>query len=135
MNINTIPFIKLIQINQEEDSLSLDIKENVLNHINTIHAGAQYTLAETQSGVYLQHIFPHLKGKAIPILRDSNIKYKNPAQTSIKAIAKSKKEDIEKFKTSFDKKGRALINVDVEVRDINDKITCQANFTWFVQSL
>ena len=135
MNINTIPFIKLININQEEQTLSMNLKEDVLNHLNTIHAGAQYTLAETQSGVYLQNLFPHLEGKAIPILRDSKIKYKNPAKTSISASAISKEEDIEKFKTQYEKKGRALINVDVEVKDENDKISCQASFTWFIQSL
>jgi acyl-coenzyme A thioesterase PaaI-like protein len=78
MKTTDIAFVKLTGIKQEEDNLSLEFNDNIQNHINTIHAGAQFTLAETQSGLYLQKLFPELNGKVMPILRDSEIKYKNP---------------------------------------------------------
>ena len=40
-----------------EASVSLDYKKDVQNHINTIHASAQFTLAETQSELHLQNLF------------------------------------------------------------------------------
>ena len=113
----------------------MDFKDNVLNHIKTIHASAQFTLAETQSGIHLQSLFPELEGKVIPVLRDAQIKYKKPAVEKIIAFSSANEEAVEKFKTQFEKKGRGSLQIDVEVKDINDVLTCQAGFTWFVQAL
>jgi acyl-coenzyme A thioesterase PaaI-like protein len=113
----------------------LDFNKNVLNHIKTIHASAQFTLAETQSGLHLQKLFPELEGKVIPVLRDAQIKYKKPAQEKIIAFSSSDEEAIEKFKTQFEKKGRGSLQINVEVKDVNDVLTSQATFTWFVQAL
>lgn len=40
---------------------------------------------------------------------------------------------IEKLKTQFEKKGRALLQIRVEIRDIDDTLTSEAHITWFVQ--
>ena len=106
-----------------------------MNHIKTIHASAQFTLAETQSGIHLQSLFPELEGKVIPVLRDAQIKYKKPAQEKIIAYASTDEEAVEKFKSQFEKKGRGSLQIEVKIKDINDVLTCQATFTWFVQSL
>ena len=135
MKATEIPFVKHIGIEEEKSELSLDFKEDVLNHIKTIHASAQFTLAETQSGVHLQGLFPELEGTVVPLLREAQIKYKKPAQEKIIAYASCDEDAVEKFKTQFDKKGRGLLQVEVEVKDINDVLTCQATFTWFVQAL
>jgi len=132
-----IPFVKHIGIKEEEkeNSLSLDFKNDVLNHIQTIHASAQFTLAETQSGIYLQSLFPELEGRVIPVLRDAQIKYKKPAQEKIIAFASADEEAVLRFKSQFDKKGRGSLQIEVKIKDINDILTCQATFTWFVQAL
>ena len=135
MEISKIPFVKLTNIKQSKNTLSLDFNNDILNHINTIHAGAQFTLAETQSGVFLQEIFPQLKDKVLPILRDAKIKYKKPAQENIFAVSSISDEDISKFNEQFKRKNRATIIVDVEIKDINDVTTTQASFTWFIQKI
>jgi acyl-coenzyme A thioesterase PaaI-like protein len=135
MRATDIEFVKLVGIEQSEDSVSLAFKKNVLNHIESIHASAQFTLAETQSGLHLQKLFPELVGKVIPMLRESKIKYKKPALKSIVAFAKCSDEDIEKFQTQFDKKGRATLSVSVEVKDSDGVVTAVAEFIWFVQKL
>lgn len=130
-----IPFVNTVGIQEERDKLFLDFKDDILNHIKTIHASAQFTLAETESGIYLQTLFPELKGKVLPVLRDAHIKYKKTATQKIIAYSSSDKEVVEKFKNQFDKKGRGTIKVDVEIRDINDIVTSYATFTWFIQAL
>jgi len=130
-----IPFVNHIGIKDENNKLSLDFNENILNHIKTIHASAQFTLAETQSGLHLQKLFPELEGKVIAVLRDAQIKYKKPAQEKIIAFSSSDEEAIEKFKTQFEKKGRGSLQIHVEVKDINDVLTSQATFTWFFQAI
>lgn len=133
MQATEIPFVKLVGIENKNSTLFLDFKENVKNHIETIHASAQFTLAETQSGVHLQTIFPELESKVVPILRDAQIKYKKPAKQKIYAYASCTDEAIVKFRKQFDKKGRASIQVSVEIRDINDVVISQGLFSWFVQ--
>jgi len=130
-----IPFVKYVDIKEENNELSLDFKENLLNHINTIHASAQFTLAETKSGLYLQSLFPELVGKVVPLLRDAQIKYKKPAEEKIIATASVDEEAVAKFKSQFEKKGRGSLEIRVNIKDINDIITSQATFTWFVQAL
>ena len=135
MKATDIEFVKLVGIEQSEDSVSLAFKKNVLNHIESIHASAQFTLAETQSGLHLQKLFPQLVGKVVPMLRESKIKYKKPALKSIVAFAKCSDEDIEKFQIQFEKKGRATLVMGVEVQDSEGLICAISEFTWFVQKL
>ncbi len=129
-----IPFVRHIGIKENEEKLSLDLKKSVCNHVETIHAAAQFTLAETESGMRLQSLFPELEQKVIPLVRDAQIKYKKPATQKITAISFVEEEAIEKFKSQFEKKGRALLQIRVEIRDINGVLTSEARFTWFVQA-
>ena len=135
MTIKDVPFASFIGIKDNKDELSLDFKEQVQNHVKTIHASAQFTLAETKSGLYLVELFPELEGKVIPLLREANIKYKKPAEQKIFAYASIEEASIEKFKTTFDKKGRGSISVKVQIKDINDVLCSEGEFSWFVQAL
>jgi len=135
MKASDIPFAKYVGINEDNDTLSLEFEDNLLNHVKTIHASAQFTLAETDSGIYLQTLFPEYKGKVVPLLREAKIKYKKPALEKITAHSSVSQEEIEKFKNIFDKKKRGTITVTVDIKDINQVITSQATFTWFVQAI
>ena len=135
MKASDIPFAKYVGINEDNGTLSLEFKDNLLNHVKTIHASAQFTLAETDSGIYLQKLFPEFKGKVVPLLREAKIKYKKPALEKITAHSIVSQEEIEKFKNIFDKKKRGTITVTVDIKDINQVVTSQATFTWFVQAI
>jgi hypothetical protein len=43
MQVSDIEFIKLVGLEQKDDTLTLECKNNVLNHLKTIHASAQFT--------------------------------------------------------------------------------------------
>ncbi|MDF1878315.1 YiiD C-terminal domain-containing protein [Sulfurimonas sp. SAG-AH-194-C20] len=135
MRADEIEFVKLVGIEQSGDSVSLAYKKDVQSHINTIHASAQFTLAETQSGLYLQTLFPELEGKVIPLLRESSMKYKKPALKDITAFASVKDEDKEKFLELFERKGRASLSVAVEVKDSDGVCTAQGTFGWFISKI
>jgi len=136
MDVIQIPFAKHIGIERKDEcTLKLEPTDIVQNHIQTIHASAQYALAETQTGLHLQLCFPELEGKVVGLLRGSTVKYKNPATISIYAVARLEEEVKEKFLTQIERKGRASIVVKVEVLDVEDILTMQGEFTWFVQSI
>jgi len=131
-----VPLVSHLGIERkDEKTLKLVSHSNVQNHIGTIHAAAQFALAETQSGEYLAGLFPQHKGKFLPLLRSSSVKYRNPASGEIYAEAIAKQADLEKFETQFLKKGRATISVVVKVMDNDGVVTMEGEFNWFVQSI
>ena len=83
----------------------------------------------------LQILFPQLVGKVIPVLRDATVKFKKPAVKTIMAYPSIAEEDIAKFSSQLDKKGRASISVEVEIKDIENTVTCVASYNWFVQKI
>ena len=135
MTVKDVPFASFVGIKENRDELSLDFKDKIQNHVKSIHASAQFTLAETKSGLYLVELFPDLSGKVVPLLRDAKIKYKKPALEKIIAFANIEDEEIEKFKAIFDKKGRGSISVKVQVKDINNVLCSEGEFSWFIQAL
>ena len=134
MDVLKIPFVEKVGLTKRADGqLELAFKEDVQNHLATIHASAQFTLAETASGEALQQQFPELVGKVIPVLRDSEIKFKKPALQNIYAHASISDESRLKFTEQFSRKGRASISVDVSIQDREGTVTCVGIFNWFVQ--
>ncbi len=136
MDVTKIPFVEKVGIiRSTNDVLELPFNEAVHNHLQTIHASAQFALAETASGEILQSIFPELVGKVVPVLRESQIKFKKPAIKTISAHPTVSNEAISKFKEQFKKKGRSSISVNVEIKDCENVATCVSVFKWFVQSI
>lgn len=136
MEITEIPFAKTIGLKKaDSEILELHFEKNLHNHLQTVAASAQYSLAELASGDYLQQLFPELCEKVIPVLRDSRLKFKSPAQSKISAFPSVSKKAIAQFTKHFETKERALIVIDVSVKDTKGTVTSQGSFTWYVQSL
>ena len=136
MDVTQIPFAKHIGIERKEEcTLKLEATQVVQDHIQTIHASAQFALAETQSGLFLQLEFPTLADKVLALLRTTTVKYINPATSSIYAIANLEDGVKEKFLSQIERKGRASIVVHVEVKDIDDVLTMKGEFQWYVQKI
>jgi acyl-coenzyme A thioesterase PaaI-like protein len=135
MDVTEIAFVKKVGvIRSTKGVLGLPFNETIKNHLQTIHASAQFTLAETASGEVLQTIFPELVDKVVPVLRDSQIKFKKPAIKTISAYPTVSDEAILKFKEQFKKKGRSSISVNVKIKDSENVATCVSTFNWFIQS-
>jgi acyl-coenzyme A thioesterase PaaI-like protein len=138
MDITKIPFNKYLNIvksNINNNSLELAFNQEMKNHIGTFHASAQFALAEACSGLALQNQFAEFADSAVPVLRKVETKFKKPASSGIKAEANTDSETAEKFKLLFEKKGRATIQVPVEVVDEKGVVTMVGNYEWFVQKL
>lgn len=136
MDVTEIPFVKKTGITQSSTGeLELSFNESTHNHLQTMHASAQFTLAETASGEILQTLFPELVGKVIPVLRHAKVKFKKPAVKNIIAFPSIDDESQNKFKQQLAKKNRASISVNVVIKDIDGTVTCIATYDWFVQKI
>jgi len=132
--LKIIPFANYVGVKRRNKKLlQLSPHKDVENHIGTVHAAAQFTLAETQSGLYLLSLFPEYADDVVPLLRSSNIKYKYPATTELVAEASVTEENKIKFEKEFLKRGRAMLMVKVKIKDSKDNITMIGDFGWYVQ--
>jgi len=133
MQILSIPFVQHVGIEKlTEDTLTLNNQTALQNHLGTLHAGALYTLAETQSGLCLQRLYPELVGKTVPVLREGSMKYKNPVSEEVYALFDVSEEERERFEKQFFKKGRGVIAVTVRLMD-EERVCAEGRFVWFVQ--
>ena len=136
MDVMEIPFVNSVGIRRGDDGvITLPFTGYVHNHLQTVHAAAQYALAETASGDTLLALFPDLAGEVVPVLRDSQLKFKRPASSDICAYASVSEESVERFREQLDKKGRSMITIEVQIRDCENVITCSGSFNWFVQRI
>lgn len=139
MNTIEIPFNKFIGIcrpeNQDDAFLELQASENMKNHLGTVHASAQFALAEACSGEYLLNKFKDYSGNIIPVVRKTETKYKNPAEGTIYAKAYIDPDTENSVIEKLEKKGRVVISVQVEVFNSDNKTTMFAQIDWFIQKM
>lgn len=136
MEITDIPFAQTLGLKKSANGvLELGFDDGVMNHLQTIAAAAQFSLAELASGEFLMQSFPELIDEVLPVLRDSRLKYKRPARSKISAYVSSSDENIAKFREHYNRKGRALLSVNVEVKDTGGNVTSTGHFSWYVQKL
>ncbi len=138
MDIRQIPFSKLINLSfhdTDQCTLTLVFQHDKQNHLGRFHAAAQFVLAEAASGAVLQQNVPHLVDSVIPVMRQSDIKYKKPAHSDIHANGTIAADEKIRFEHQLSKKGHALITVLVDIVDDENNISMSGAFEWFVQKI
>lgn len=112
--------------------LELPLAPIVLNHVGTMHAAAQFALAEAASAACLQRDFPALADQVFAVVRGVQLKYRQAAQTTLRAFATT--DGLTRLHLANDllTRTRTTASVKVELRDEADRVTFSATFEWFV---
>jgi thioesterase domain-containing protein len=135
MKITDLPFNQLVGVKVSEESeyhLTLLDKKDYTNHLGTVHASALYALAEATSGHFLMINFPEFQTGIIPVLRQSDVKYKKPANGRVNATAVLLDNTIESIKEELTTKKRALLKLKVNLCDTSRIQVFSGVFEWFV---
>ena len=133
--ITELPFNSLVGIQFADDPahlLRLPAGKQYLNHLGTVHAGAQLALAEASSGEFLLRHFTSLDG-IVPVVRRMEAKFRKPANGSIMSSVSVAPEAIAQLDSELAAKRRALISIPVEIHDESGVHTLSATFEWFIQ--
>lgn len=135
MKVLEMPLTKRFGIVQSDDSnyllKQLYDKKN-LNHIDTLHASAIYSLAEITSGFFLKKIFPQYAENTIPILRSSNIKYKKACNTSLFSKAKLLGITKTEIESQLATKKKTMLTIEVKLYNEMKELVVSGEFHWFV---
>lgn len=136
MDSLAVPFSRLLGLRRTaEGRLMLPFSDATLNHLGTVHASAQFALAETAAGDDLGAIFPELVGKVVPVVRDARAKFRTPATGDLIAFPEISADMRATFAERLAARGRAAITVRVELRMPDGTLTCQAEYDWFIQRI
>lgn len=115
-----------------EHLLELPLTPLVLNHVGTMHAAAQFALAEAASAACLQREFPGVSDSVFAVVRGVTVKYRTAARGPLRAFAEPDEDTRRHLLTDLDSRSRTGATVLVELRDAEDKVTFAASFAWFI---
>ena len=129
-----------MQLAQSGDGQLLELPESplLLNHVGTIHASAQYALAEACSGEFLIRQLGELQSEVFAVLRTSEVKYRKPAHGLLHASARFAQNQPSgtgegSVIEALGERGRALVSVLVTVSDMHEVVTMTGQFDWLLQ--
>ena len=105
----------------------------LLNHVGTIHASAQFALAEASSGEFLLRQLEGAQSEVFAVLRTSDVKFRKPAHGTLRASARFADGVGNALPAELSSRGRALVSVLVEVADTHGVVTMSGQYDWFLQ--
>ena len=103
------------------------------NHLGTIHAGAQFLLAEAVSGAAFAGAFAQHLRTAVPLIEKLETHYVGRAVGDLSARAECDPGDLPVAHAAFAAEGRARLTVKVTVRDGEDKPVMEALAHWYLR--
>jgi acyl-coenzyme A thioesterase PaaI-like protein len=136
MNVLKLPFNKVMTIKKSDvpnTILMLEDHVRYQNHLGTVHASAQYALAEASSGEIVERTFGDWNGAYFPVVRRVEVKYRNLAKGRLFSTGFIDPDRVTKSKEELSEKGRTLVDVSIKIVDEGHNITLEGTFTWFIQ--
>ncbi len=135
MNLKEIPFAKLLAISESNSEFLFELSddEKYTNHLGTVAAAAQFSLAEFASGQWMINSFPDFAPQVIPVLRKSEVKFKKPAIGRVRARAIVNEETRYQFITELMQRKRALVTILIELVNDDLEVVMSGTYEWFIQ--
>ncbi|MBI3886628.1 MAG: DUF4442 domain-containing protein [Opitutae bacterium] len=115
--------------------LELPLTPLLQNHLGTMHAAAQFALAEAASAECLRREFPALAATVLPVVRGVAVKYRRPATGDLFAFAQTDDATRQNLAASLAARPAARATVNVELKDAAGTLTFSGQFEWFIAKL
>lgn len=132
----SIPFHSFLNIQKSTNPdflLMIYERPEYLNHVGTVHACVQVSLAEATSGEFLHtQIDGLMSGNFMPVVRKSQHKYHKPANGELFAKARLIDTSIPELKKGIQEQGRVLFQIEIKVFDSKNVNTLTSIFDWFI---
>ena len=133
----SVPFAKvtgveLVEVSPERGVARLAKRPEVENHIQTMHAGAMFTLGEAASGAALGGVLGELLMSARPVAADASIKYLKTGKTDLTATATAN-SDAETIRKELSEVGKVVFDIKVAITDAEDVTVAEMLVNWHVK--
>ncbi len=134
MNLTSIPFAQMIRLQKGEGDylFCLPAHQDYTNHLGTVAAAAQFSLAEFASGQWLLNTFPEWAEQVVPMLRNSQVKFNQATTGSIYAKVNVSKETELQVALELKQLKRSKCTIPVKVMNDQGHIVMSGNFEWIL---
>lgn len=128
----TVTGVELVEVSPERGVATLKKRPEVENHIQTMHAGAMFTLGEAASGAALGGVLGELLMSARPVAADASIKYLKTGKTDLTATATAN-SDAETIRKELSEVGKVVFDIKVAITDAEDVTVAEMLVNWHVK--
>lgn len=138
-NLDTaVPFathvgVKLLEIGDGVASAELAQRHAVSNHINSMHAGAMFTLGEAASGAAMAGALAPVILNMRPVAAVANIAFKKVAKGTLTAHARTARDGASLMQSLSDE-GKVAFDVHVDVQDAQGDTVVEMTVNWYVSA-
>jgi acyl-coenzyme A thioesterase PaaI-like protein len=115
--------------------LELPFGPLVKNHLGTMHAAAQFSLAEGASAECLQRRFGVSLGQVFAVVRDVEVKYRRPATSDLFAYGEPDARTREHLVREVSDRGRATAVILIDLKDHAGTLAFHGKFQWFISKV
>jgi acyl-coenzyme A thioesterase PaaI-like protein len=112
--------------------LEMPFTPQLHNHLGTMHAAAQFALAEAASAECLQRGFGATVGPVFAVVRGVEVKYRKPATGDLLAFAGPDDNTRDHLLADLAARGRFSPVILVDLKDRAGTLTLHAKFDWFI---
>lgn len=112
--------------------LELPLRAHLHNHLGTMHAAAEFALAEAASAECLRRGFPDLVGRVLAVMRSADIRYRQAATTELHAFARLDAPAAAAFRADLQARRQAFVTVTTELRAPAGGVAFAGDFKWYV---
>ena len=111
---------------------TLEQRPQTSNHIQSMHAGAMFTLGEAASGSALAGAIAPLLLQCTPVAKDARISFVKIAKGTLTATAKTSRPGAE-ILAELGEAGKVVFDVDVDIRDEDNETVAAMTVSWHVR--
>ena len=115
--------------------LELPFTPPLHNHLGTMHAAAQFALAEAASAECLQRNFGALAGRVLAVVRGVAVKYRRPATGDLLAFGTPDASTRTGLLDELAARGRTTAVILIELKDRAGTLTFHGKFDWFISQV
>lgn len=112
--------------------LEMPFTPQLVNHLGTMHAAAQFALAEAASAECLQRHFGAAVGPVFAVVRGAEVKYRRPATGDLLAHGAPDENTREHLVADLAGRGRGNAVILIDLKDRAGTLTLHAKFDWFI---
>ena len=112
--------------------LELPLTPALHNHLGSMHAAAQFALAEAASAECLRRHFGAALGEVFAVVRSVEVKYRKPATGDLRAFGEPDENTRDHLVAEFAARGRFSAVIRVDLKDHTGTLTFHGKFDWFI---
>ncbi|WP_438482847.1 DUF4442 domain-containing protein [Oleiharenicola lentus] len=112
--------------------LEMPFSGTLQNHLGTLHAAAQFALAEAASAECLQRHFGNTVGEVFAIVRGVEVKYRKPGTGDLLAFGTLDEATQKNFLHELTTRNHSTAVILIDLKDRAGTLTFHGKFDWFI---